>query len=129
MPTIPENRNRVLNVRLTPSEFNIFNEKWRQSTCRNLSDYARRMLFQKPLVKTHRNVSLDDAMKELMELRKVLNGVANNFNQAVKRLHTIDTSPELRIWLNVYAQDNANLIAQIEQIKARINSISDTWLQ
>ncbi len=46
-----------------------------------------------------RNKSLDDFMAEMIVLRKQLNAIGNNQNQAVKKLHTLHQIPEFRNWI------------------------------
>jgi hypothetical protein len=57
------------------------------------------MLFGKPMVSNYRNKSQDDLMAEAMLLRKELNAIGVNFNQAVHRLHTLDHLPQMQQWL------------------------------
>ena len=93
------NRSKRIICRLTPDEYIKIQKKWKASTCRKLSDYVRHILFQKPIVTTYRNESLDDFMAEAIRLRNELNSIGNNFNQAVKKLHTLDQIAEFKAWL------------------------------
>ena len=83
------NRTKWLHLRLTPDEYQKIVAAFSKSTCRKLSDYARKNLLQKPIVNKYRNESLDDFMTEMIRLRGELNAIGNNFNQAVKKLHTL----------------------------------------
>ena len=83
------NRSRIVGLRFTLKEYEQIEKKWKASTCRKLSDYVRRKLFEKPIITTYRNQSLDDFMAEMIQLRSELNSIGNNFNQAVKKLHTL----------------------------------------
>ena len=93
-----ENRKRIVGIRFTIKEYEQIEKKWKDSTCRKLSEYVRKIVFNKPIVATYRNKSLDDLMTELIQLKKELNGIGNNFNQAVKKLHTLHQIPEFRMW-------------------------------
>ena len=90
------NRTRIIGLRLTPEEYAKIDRKWKASTSRKLSDYVRRSIFDKPIVTTYRNQSLDDFMTEMGMLRTELNHIGNNFNQAVKRLHTLHQIAEFK---------------------------------
>jgi len=68
-------------------------------------------------------------MAELMRLRNELNSIGNNFNQAVKKLHTLDRISEFKVWILTYESDKKVLLKQVEEIKNRINKIGDEWLQ
>ena len=59
------NRTRIIGLRLTPGEYTKIEQKWKASTCRKLSDYVRRNLFEKPVTSYYRNQSLDDFMAEM----------------------------------------------------------------
>lgn len=123
------NRTKRIICRLTPGEYEKIQKKWKASTCRKLSDYVRRSLFDKPIVTTYRNRSLDDFMAEMIKLRSELNGIGNNFNQAVKKLHTLHQIPEFKQWLLSYEIEKAILFNKVDEVKNRILKMSETWLQ
>jgi hypothetical protein len=103
--------------------------KWKASTCRKLSDYIRRSIFEKPIVTTYRNQSFDDFMAEAIMLRNELNGIGNNFNQAVKKLHTLHQIPDFRDWLIGYELEKKVLLNKVDEIKNHIQKIGEKWLQ
>jgi hypothetical protein len=123
------NRTRIIGLRLTPEEYAKIERKWKSSTCRKLSDYVRKHLFDKSIVTTYRNQSLDDFMEETIVLRNELNAIGNNVNQAVKKLHTLQQIPEFRNWIISYDLDKKILFNKVEEIKKHIQKITDKWLQ
>lgn len=123
------NRSRIIGLRLTPKEYEQIEKKWRASTCRKLSDYVRRSLFEKSIVTTYRNQSLDDFMAEAIRLRGELNSIGNNFNQAVKKLHTLHQIAEFRGWIITYELEKQTLLNKVEEIKNHIQKIAEKWLQ
>lgn len=123
------NRTRIVGLRFTPEEYAKIERKWKGSTCRKLSDYIRKHLFYKPINTTYRNQSLDDMTCEMMLLYKQLNGIGNNFNQAVKKLHTLDQIPEFKVWIISSELDKKILLNKVEEIKICIQKISEKWLQ
>ena len=123
------NRTRIIGLRLTPKEYAKIERKWKASTCRKLSDYIRKHLFDKPIVTTYRNQSLDDFMEEMIVLRNELNAIGNNINQAVKKLHTLQQIPEFRNWIISYDLNKKILFNKVEEIKKNIQKITDKWLQ
>lgn len=114
---------------MTTEEYAAIERKWKASTCRKLSDYARQKLFDKPITNYYRNQSLDDLMEEMAWLRKELNHIGNNFNQAVKRLHTLNQIPEFKNWLITYELDRKIFFNKVDEIKKHIQKIAETWLQ
>lgn len=126
-----ENSKKTRHVifRLTPEEYDKVVRKWKSSTNRKLSDYVRQRLFDKPTVSTIRNQSLDDLVAELSLLKRELNAIGNNFNQSVKRLHTLDHLPEFQRWLMGYEVGKQTLFNKIDEIKKQIQKIAESWLQ
>lgn len=124
-----DNRSRIIGLRLTPKEYGEVAEKWKKSNCGKLSEYVRRLIFNKPLVSSYRNRSLDELMAELALLRKELNAIGVNFNQAVHRLHTLDHLPQMQLWLRGFERDKGAFFDKVDEIKARLNALSELWLQ
>src|SRR5687768_12514400 len=114
------NRTKWLHLRLKPDEYTKLQKQFKKTTCRKLSDYARKILLGKPVVATYRNQSLDDFMTEMMQLRCELNSIGNNVNQAVKKLHTLQQISEFRSWIITYELEKEILSNKVEEIKNRI---------
>src|SRR5690349_6296670 len=123
------NRYKWLHIRLKEDEHIKINKKFSASTCRKLSEYARRVLLDKVITVNQRNQSLDDFMTEMIKLRNELNKIGNNFNQSVKKLHTLEQIFEFKSWLITNETDKKMLFEKIDEIKLKINQISDKWLQ
>ena len=123
------NRTRIIGLRLTPAEYAKIERKWKASTCRKLSDYVRHNLFEKPVTTYYRNQSMDDFMAEMILLRNELNHIGSNFNQAVKRLHTLNQIDEFRSWLIAYEVEKKTLFNKVDEIKKHIQKIAESWLQ
>ena len=124
-----KNRTRTIGLRLTPKEYGQIEVKWKRSTCAKLSEFVRRILFNKPITVYQRNQSLDDFMAEMIQLRSELNSIGNNFNQAVKKLHTLQQIAEFRSWIITYELEKQILLNKVDEIKNHINKIADQWLQ
>jgi hypothetical protein len=123
------NRTKWLHLRLKVEEYNLLHQHFSQTTCRKVSEYARKILLGKPLTTTYRNQSLDEFMAEMIRLRKELNSIGNNFNQAAKKLHSLSQINEYRDWLMAHEVEKKLLLDKVDQIKKRINQIADQWLQ
>lgn len=123
------NKTEWLHLRLTSDEKSKINKAFKKTTCRKLSDYARKILLSKPVVATYRNQSLDDLMTELIKLRSELNAIGNNFNQVVRKLHMLNEKAELQTWIIRYEADNERLLAHLQSIENHINKMADIWLQ
>ena len=122
-------RNRIIGLRLTIKEYQQIEKQFKNSTAKKMSDYVRHVLFDKPITVYQRNKSLDDFMTEMISLRNELNSIGNNFNQAVKKLHTLQQIAEFRAWILTYELEKKTLFNKVDEIKNRINKIADEWLQ
>ncbi len=125
-----DNRTKWLHLRLNPEEYAKLHKQFSKTTCRKLSDYSRKILLGKPITATHRNQSLDDFMAEMMQLRSELNSIGNNFNQAVKKLHSLQQITEFKSWLITYELEKQTLLtrwmkSKIVSIKSLINGCSN----
>jgi len=124
-----ENRKRIIGLRLTLSEYGQVEKQWKKSNCRKLSEYVRRLIFNRPLVSSYRNRSMDEAMAEMMLLRKELNAIGVNFNQAVHRLHTLDHLPQMQSWLTVFERDKSRMFAKVDEVILSVEKMAALWLQ
>ncbi|TCN50525.1 plasmid mobilization protein [Flavobacterium circumlabens] len=123
------NRSRRITVRVTPEEYSKIEQRYKNSTCRKLSDYIRKHLFNKPITTHYRNQSIDDSIEEIVLLRNELSAVGNNVNQVVKKMHTLKQSPEFREWITRYEVERIILSNKINDIQNHIYKISNKWLQ
>jgi hypothetical protein len=123
------NRTRIVGLRFTPAEYARIERKWKATTCRKLSEYIRKYLFDKPITTNYRNQSLDEFMFEIIRLRTELKALGNNFNQAVKKLHTLQQIPEFKTWIINHELERRILFNKVEEINKNIEKISRKWLQ
>lgn len=126
---IKSNPNLRVTIRFKPEEYNQVQKKFRVSTCRKLSEYIRKTSLGKPLVFTYRNQSTDEFLAEMVNLKNELNAIGNNFNQSVKRLHTLDQVDEMKAWVLLNEVSKQSLFRKIEEIKSRIIQLHEQWLQ
>ena len=121
------NRTRIVGLRFTPEEFEQLDRKFKATTCRKLSDYLRRIIFEKPIVSTYRNASMDDFMAGMILLKAELNSIGTNFNQLVKKVNTYKDDRTISALLTGYELDRRQLLRQIESIKLFIEKNADQW--
>lgn len=123
------NRTRFVALRLTDEEYTVVEKQWKKTTLKKLSKYLRQVLFGKAVTVNTRDASLDEMMNELSVLRRELNAIGNNFNQAVHRLHTLDHLPQMQLWLKGFERDKDVLFRKVEEIGERMNLMADKWLR
>ncbi|WP_433831323.1 plasmid mobilization protein [Flavobacterium anhuiense] len=122
-------RNRWLHIRLTKEEFELIDRNFRASVCRKRSDFVRRNLMKKPIALRYRNESLDKLLQELIQLRSQLNFMGNNFNQSVKKLHSLFEISDFKVWILEYDSDRNKYFFLVSEIKKHIENLAKKWLQ
>jgi hypothetical protein len=122
-----QKRKNWLTIRMTEAEYEEVEKLRRQTTCRSLSEYARKTLMGKPVVLRYRNQSLDDFMTGMLQLKNDLNAIGTNFNQTTRRLHTLRHLPDLQQWILINEQDKTRLFHQIETISNSISQAYQLW--
>ncbi|MBI2285146.1 MAG: plasmid mobilization relaxosome protein MobC [Bacteroidetes bacterium] len=124
-----EVRHFILKVRMNSTEKKQLQKLQQTSTEKTVSNYVRKVALQKPVIVSYRNQSADDFLKDMLELTKQLNGVGNNFNQAVHKLHTLDRIPEFRNWIQEQQALHKQVVTSIEVIRSRMTQLYEQWLQ
>lgn len=122
-------RDKWLTVRLNPEEYAELQRLFKNTTCRQLSEYVRRTILGRPINVKYRNASVDDFLTDMLAMKKELNAVGNNFNQSVHKLHTLDHVPEIRQWAIHNEQEKVALFEKIEAIMKRVNELYKLWCQ
>lgn len=122
-------RNKMIVVRMNEAEFTTFTGLQKKTTEKYASNYIRKLLLQQPVTVLHRNASADDFLKEMVLLRKELNAIGNNYNQAVKKLHTLDKIPEFRLWLQQHEALKQLFFNKVDEIKKHIGLVHEQWLR
>lgn len=124
-----ENRTRRLTIRFTSNEYRYIERRFRRSTLRNVSEYAREVLLGKPLIFTYRNQSMDETQEELIKIRREINYIGNNFNQAVYKLNSVMGMPDTEVWENTMVILRDQIEPMMRETKEAMNSISERWSQ
>ena len=65
-----EPRNKYVSVAFTAEEKAVLDNLVGKTTCRSVSEYARKVCLARPVVQYYRNQSLDDLVNQLIPLRK-----------------------------------------------------------
>ncbi len=124
-----EVRRKMVVVRMNETELNQLTKFQQKTTEKDTSSYLRKVALQKPVTVKYRNESADDFLLDMLNLKKELNAIGNNFNQAVHKLHLLDKIPEFRVWVQQYDGLQKVLISKVEEIKLRMNQLYEQWLQ
>jgi hypothetical protein len=123
-----ENREWI-SFRVKPAEYLLIEQYSKTTTCRSLSEYARKVLLSKPVVVKYRNQSADQFLAEMLLFKNELSAIGNNFNQAVKRLHSLDGLPQMRSWLMIYDSTHKSFMNKVGAINEHLVQIYELWSQ
>jgi hypothetical protein len=124
-----EVRKFFIKIRMNAAEVEQLKKQQQQSTERSISNYVRKIALQKPVTVKYRNQSADDFLKEMLLLKKELNAIGNNFNQAVHKLHLLDKIPEFRFWVTHYEGLQQAVANKVEDIKLQVAKLYEQWSQ
>ena len=124
-----EVRRRMVVVRLNEGEWERLQYFQKMTTEVTVSNYLRKVALSKPVVVKYRNATADDFLRDMLELKRELSALGNNYNLAVKKLHVLQTIPEFRSWLMVYEHSRQVFLQKVEQIHTRITRLYELWLQ
>ncbi|MFA6059602.1 MAG: hypothetical protein WC756_15455 [Taibaiella sp.] len=123
------NLTEVLNIRISKADHDKVMKLFSKTTERKLSGYLRKIILKEPMVKTYRNESLEEIIQVLTRLQSDLNGTANNYNQAVKKLHSYRNFEQVGTWLIVHKYEQEKMLKEIAEIKSFISKTAELWLQ
>lgn len=122
-------RNRWLTIRLSPEEEKVLQDFCSKTTCQSISEYSRAVLLKEPIIVLVRNASADDYLEEMVGLKKDLNAIGNAFNQVVHRLHLLDKTSEVRLWILLSESQRIALLNKADEILLKAVQIHEQWLQ
>jgi len=120
---------RKVTVRFSVDEYKKLDRSFKGTTQQKLSGYVRNVLLQKPVTVYTRSQSMDDFVSEMILLRSELKAIGNNLNQAVKRLHTMQTDSEIKTWALASERSNELLFKKMKEIFSKMIEIENKWSQ
>jgi hypothetical protein len=116
-----------ISFRVKPEEYDKIHQHLNKTTHRKLSEYARKVLLNKPVTVKYRNQTADEFLSAMIPIKNELNSIGKNFNQAVRKLHTLNQISEFKIWLIMHEPDIKTGLQKIEEIKTKLIQIYEQW--
>lgn len=120
---------RKVTVRFTKEEFRKLNTGFKSTTKRRLSGYIRSVLLHEPITVYSRNQSFDDFVAEMILLKNELKAIGNNFNQSVKKLHTMQHDSAIKTWALINENSKQLFFKKVDEINSKIAQLTDKWSQ
>lgn len=122
-----EIRKKWVIMRMNESEYEHLQTLHKRSTCRQLSEYLRKVALQQPVTVRYRNESADEILSQLLKVKNELNAIQKNFNQAVQKLQSLEFIPEFRQWLTRLENFRDPLEKKLREMKQELVSINSKW--
>jgi len=129
METENNNRKRRIYVRLTDKEFTALESRYKNTTCRSVSDYVRHCLFSKPITTVTRDASADEAIMHMSHLNRELNAIGSNFNQLVRKINGSSQAAEIKGLLLLFDSQKKAMFSKIDEVKEQLQKLAEKWLQ
>ncbi len=124
-----DKRVRWKNLRFKPDEYELLEGRFKKTRFRKLSEYMRNVLLDKPITVNYRDKAMDDILEELILLRRELNAIGNNLNQAVFQINAAHGNADGKLWARLLSVVNSKVEPSIEEIKEKMNQYADVWSQ
>ena len=113
-----------LNIRLDQKEWDKVHKLTSNSTCRSVSEYARKVLLEKPVRVFYRNQSFDDFEETMVGVLAQLETFGNDFDLLVKKSLSMDMAG-MGSTIPVLLDCQRQFLATAGQIKVHIEKLAD----
>lgn len=125
MNSTQKSRLRRLNIRLSQQEWDKIHKLSFNTTCRSVSEYARKVLSEKPVKVFYRNQSFDNFETQMTRLLPQLEAYSDNFEKLVKKIDPLKGIPELKSDLALILFCWESFAKTTREIKDHIEKLAD----
>jgi PP-loop superfamily ATP-utilizing enzyme len=122
------NRKKWLHVRLTESEFDRIQRHFQDTVHDRISDYIRAVLMKKPVIGAYRNPEIREILVELSALNKTVRGIANNYNQTVRKLNSSPYLEAKRMLAGIESEHKI-ILKTLAKTEEYLHKTAQKWLQ
>jgi hypothetical protein len=122
---LPNTRKLRLNVRLSQQEWDKVHKLASNTTCRTVSEYARKVLAERPVKVFFRNKSFDEFEEQMTLLLPQLESFGNNFALLIKKLSSLNSVPEIQATLTLILACEKVFRGKVGVIKDHIEKLSE----
>jgi hypothetical protein len=114
-----------LNIRLDPKEWDKVHKLTSNSTCRSVSEYARKVLLEKPVRVFYRNQSFDEFEETMVRVLAQLETFGETFTLLAKKALAIEKTPELNPLVPPLLDCAQSFIRTAEEIRDHVKKLAD----
>ena len=114
-----------LNIRLSPQEWDKIHRLAANTTCRSVSEYARKVLAKQPVTVFYRNQSFDEFEEQMIRLLNQLETFGDNYDQLVKKMATLEFRPEITLTIFQLHACMNDFSKTVTTIREHIEKLSD----
>jgi hypothetical protein len=114
-----------LNVRLSQQEWDKVHKLSSNTTCRSVSEYARKVLSEKPVKIFYRNQSFDEFEEKMSVFLPLLELFGSNFDIMVRKLSALNDVAEIKAALPALLAIHKEFAGNTEIIKYYLEKLSD----
>jgi hypothetical protein len=116
-----------ISVRVKPEEYDTIYARFSKTTCRKLSEYVRQVLMRKPVTINYRNEASAEILALLNGIKNELHGVAANFNQSTKILHSLHHVADVAAWVILHESAQRSVLEKVEDIRKHMHQLYELW--
>ena len=125
--SVPTQKARLhrLNIRLDQKEWDKVHKLTSNSTCRSVSEYARKVLLEKPVRVFYRNQSFDEFEETMVRVLAQLETFGDNFNLLVEKSLSPEEFSDLKPLLPTLIDCAHSFARTAEEIRAHVKNLAD----
>ncbi len=114
---------------MNEAEYQLLEKNRKRTTEKTNSNYLRKLALHEPVTKLVRNQSIDELTLSLIAIKKEINFIGHNLNQAIHKLHTLDRIPDFRSWVLQYESTREQLQTELHNLLLHAHQIIAQWSQ
>jgi hypothetical protein len=114
---------------VTVSEYEALQHAFQNSACREFPEYVRLLLKKKPVVKKYRNMSLDDILQCLIEIKAGIESTDWNFAKLTAKLLQLPPGVISKEIMEFLLTEEFNFRMDAQDTKRKLIKIYETCLQ
>ncbi|WP_300601987.1 hypothetical protein [Niabella sp.] len=118
-----------IKLRVNQRHFDRLSKMLSESHYRNMSELLRDIVCERKVVIYTRDESISVVMEELSRIRKELNAIGNNTNQAAKQINATVDKNKILVFGVELSEQHRQVLQLTEQLFPIISQLAKKWLR